>query len=131
MITDIKNGILPESNLLRKRFEAALVKKIGVIKTPYSFWPADRKINPPAKELLWAAILLDDKENFKIIEAVISSELEEKQKAKGRHESFSTLSDKARQLTQEYIHEFIELASTDTVKEKLMYKSKQFLPADK
>ena len=62
MVSDLKNEKLPESTLLRKRFEAALVKKLGVIKTPYSFWPVDKKINPSTKELLWAAVLLHDKE---------------------------------------------------------------------
>ena len=131
MIADLQKGIFPENNLLRKRFNAALVKKMGVIKTPYPFWPADRKINPPAKELLWAAILLDDKENFMLVEAVISSELEEKQKAKGQHENFSALSGKVKQLVQEYIREFVELPPSETLKKKLQHKSKQCLLADR
>ena len=127
MISDLKIGILPDNRLLRKRFNAALVKKMGVIRTPYSFWPADRKINPPAKELLWAAILLDDMENFRVVEAVIASELEEKQKAKGLPENFYSLSAQIKQFLQDYIHEFVELAPTETLREKLESKSRQFL----
>jgi len=127
MVSDLKNGIFPEKSLLRKRFDAALVKKMGIIRTPYSFWPIDRKINPPAKELLWAAILLDDIENFRVVEAVIASELEEKQKAKGLSESFHSLSGKVNQLIQEYISEFVDLAPTVILRDKLERKLKQFL----
>jgi hypothetical protein len=129
MVSDLKKGIFPENRLLRKRFDAALVKKMGVIRTPYSFWPADRKINPSAKELLWAAIILDDMDNFRVVEAVIVSELEEKQKAKGLPENFYSLAAKVKQLLQEYINEFVELAPTETLREELERKSKQFLPA--
>jgi hypothetical protein len=125
MVFDLKNGTLPENNLLRKRFEAALVKKMGVIRTPYSFWPADTKINPPAKQLLWAAILLQDKENFKVIEAIISSELEEKHRTKGQPDSIKALTAKVQQLLQAYIHEFIELAPDETFKKDLRRISEQ------
>jgi len=119
MVSDLKNGILPETDALRKRFDAALIKKMGVIRTPYSFWPGDTKINPPAKQLLWAAILLQDSENFKIVEAIITSELEEKQKVKGHTETLPSLTVKVDQLLQQYLNEFIELASDRTFKNKL------------
>lgn len=119
MVSDLKNGILPETNALRKRFDAALVKKMGVIRTPYSFWPGDTKINPPAKQLLWAAILLQDGENYKVVEAIISTELEEKMRAKGLHENMESLTAKVQQLLQEYLDEFIQLASDRTFKNKL------------
>lgn len=119
MVSDLKNGILPETNALRKRFDAALIKKMGVIRTPYSFWPGDTKINPPAKQLLWAAILLQDSENFKIVEAIITSELEEKQKVKGHTETLPSLTVKVDQLLQQYLNDFIELASDRTFKNKL------------
>ena len=119
IISDLKNGILPDNNLLRQRFEAALIKKMGVIRTPYSFWPADTKINPHAKQLLWAAILLQDKEKFEIVRAIISSELEEKQRAKGLRENMQSLTAKVHQLLQEYILEFIALAPDDIFQNKL------------
>lgn len=130
MVSELKSGIIPESSLLRRRFEAALVKKIGVIRTPYSFWPADRKINPSAKELLWAVILLNDMENFNVIEAVITTELEEKQKAKGVPENFDALSVKAKELIQEYITAFVELAPTESMRFQLEQKSRKFLCRD-
>jgi hypothetical protein len=122
MVSDLKNEKLPESTLLRKRFEAALLKKIGIIRTPYSFWPADRKINPSTKELLWAAVLLHDKENYRMIEAVILSELEEKMRAKGLQSSTHDLTDKVEQTIQDYIAELLGLAPSEVFKKKLQQK---------
>lgn len=122
MVSDLKNEKLPESTLLRKRFEAALIKKLGVIRTPYSFWPADRKINPSTKELLWAAVLLHDKENYRMIEAVILSELEEKMRAKGLQNSTHDLTDKVEQTMQDYIAELLGLAPSEVFKKKLQQK---------
>ena len=119
IISDLRNGILPDNNLLRKRFEAALIKKMGVIRTPYSFWPADTKINPHAKQLLWAAILLQDKENFEIVRVIITSELEEKQRARGQQENKQSLATKVHQLLQEYILEFMALAPDTIFQNKL------------
>jgi len=122
MVSDLKNKKLPESTLLRKRFEAALIKKLGVIRTPYSFWPADRKINPSTKELLWAAVLLHDKENYRMIEAVILSELEEKMRAKGLQNSTHDLTDKVEQTMQDYIAELLGLVPSEVFKKKLQQK---------
>jgi len=130
MVSDLKNGIFPDVSLLRKRFKAALVKKMGIMRTPYSFWPIDRKINPLAKELLWAAILLEDMENFRMVEAIITSELDEKLKVKGLQESSLSLSDNAKNLIQEYMREFVDLAPTEKSRDKLKQKSKMFLHAD-
>jgi len=122
MVSDLKNGIIPEDYPLQNRFETALVKKMGVIRTPYSFWPADKKINPSSKELLWAAVLLHDKENYRMIEAIISSELEEKSRAKGLHNSINDLALKVEQTMQDYIGEFIELAPSETFRNILQQK---------
>ena len=129
MVSDLRNEKLPESTLLRKRFEAALIKKLGVIQTPYSFWPADTKINPPSKQLLWAAILLHDIENFRMVEAIISSELEEQQKAKGVHDNMHVISTKVQQLINDYGREFVELAPSETFKKNLKHKLEELIPA--
>jgi len=128
MVSDLKNGLLPDTTLLRKRFDAALVKKMGVIRTPYSFWPADTKINPPAKQLLWATILLKDTENCKIVEAIISAELEEQQRAKGLSTNMQTLATKVLKLVQSYILEFIELAPHKPFRDKLQLLTTEIFP---
>ena len=122
MVSDLKLGILPEEYPLRKRFEAAIIKKMGVIRTPYSFWPADRKINPSTKELLWASVLLNDQENYRMIEAFISTELEEKLRARGLQNSGNDLTHMAKQTLQDYIAEFLGLAPSETFKKILQQK---------
>ena len=110
MVASLKAGTLPDNSLLRKRFTAALVKKMGIIKTPYPFWPTDPKINPPAKQLLWAATLLQDKENFELVAAIISTEMEERLQAQGRPASMRELGATVQELLHQYLHEFIDLA---------------------
>ena len=122
MVSDLELGILPEEYPLRKRFEAAIIKKMGVIRTPYSFWPADRKINPSTKELLWASVLLNDQENYRMIEAFISTELEEKLRARGLQNSSNDLTHMAEQTLQDYIAEFLGLAPSETFKKILQQK---------
>ena len=80
LISQLKKGTLPDPTSLKKRFDAALIKKIGVLRQPYMLWSADQKINPSAKHLLWAAILLENHENFKLIEGIIATEELERQK---------------------------------------------------
>ena len=122
MVSDLELGILPEEYPLRKRFEAAIIKKMGVIRTPYSFWPDDRKINPSTKELLWASVLLNDQENYRMIEAFISTELEEKLRARGLQNSGNDLTHMAEQTLQDYIAKFLGLAPSETFKKILQQK---------
>lgn len=129
MVTELQKGKLPDLKLLRKRFEAALVKKMGVIRTPYSFWPGDTKINPPAKHLLWAATLLDDKENFNVVAAIIATELEEKKRAKGHASSQQELGNELQGLLDEYLRELLELAPDETFRQVLRSGAGEILPA--
>ena len=128
MVDDLKMGRLPEIYPLRKRFELALIKKMGVIKTPYSFWPGDTKINPPTKQLLWASILLHDKENFGMVAAIISAEVEEKQRAKGKSAGIGEINSIVNELLESYIQEFIGLAPDDAFRETLMLKAAELFP---
>lgn len=65
---------MPSPAAVKKWLEIALVKKMGVISLPYHFWHGDEKINPASKHLLWAAILTEDHEKFKIVEGIIHTE---------------------------------------------------------
>ena len=128
MVSQLKEGKIPQPDLLRKRFDRALIKKLGVIKTPCSFWSSDKKINPSSKELLWAAIILNDKENYRMLEAVITSELEEKQRVRGLHDSIEILSDKVNQHMQDNIIEFLDLAPSETFRKVLQRKLQAVTP---
>jgi hypothetical protein len=128
MISALQNGTLPEKTSLRKRFDAALVKKTAVIRTPPSFWSADTKINPPARQLLWAAILLLDRENARLVEAVIGAELEERQRARGQPLSHGELTAGVRRQLQEFIGEFIGLAPDESFQEILRLRAAEVFP---
>ena len=118
MVAELKNGVLPEGGLLRKRFDRALVKKLAVIKTPPSFWTADKKINPGAKELLWAAILLEDRDNRMLVEGIIATEIEEKRKASGQ----AMAPVPAPALTVLFIDELLQLAPSEEFRRVLKQK---------
>ena len=118
MVSALKMGVVPEVNLLRKRFDRAMIKKLGVIKTPYSFWTADKKINPAAKELLWAAVLLEDRENFVLIAGIIATEMDEKSKASGQ----STTPLTGPETTETYISELLQLAPSEQFRQLLRHK---------
>ena len=90
-----------------------MVKKLGVLKTPYSFWPSDKKINPSAKELLWAAILLEDKGDFRLTEGIIATEVLEKQKASGQYIVNSDIAQSSKKMTSTCIDEFLALAPSE------------------
>ena len=128
MISALQNGTLPENSSLRKRFYAALVKKTAVIRTPPSFWSADTKINPPARQLLWAAILLLDCENASVVEAIIAAELEERQRARGQPLSHGELTAGVRHQLQDAIREFIGLAPDEAFRQTLRRKAEKVFP---
>ena len=82
MIRDLKNGKLPEIPPLKKRLQFAIIKKLGVIKQPYLFWPPDPKQNPPATHILWAALILGDSENVDLAADILMQEHHERMAAK-------------------------------------------------
>lgn len=119
MVLQLKSGIMPDTALLRKRFDRALVKKLGVVRTPPSFWTSDKKINPDSKELLWATILLEDRENYLLVEGIIDTETEEKRKASGY--SQAPLSGPA--IIESFISELLQLAPSDRFRQILRKKT--------
>ncbi|MFH1214951.1 MAG: hypothetical protein V1706_00450 [Pseudomonadota bacterium] len=64
MITALENGKLPDLSSLQHRLRAALIKKAAIVSQPYQLWPGDPKINPLSEHLLWAAVIIRDRENF-------------------------------------------------------------------
>jgi hypothetical protein len=129
MISLLKNAELVPKDQLRKRFDGAMVKKLGVLKTPYSFWPSDKKINPTAKELLWAAILLEDKGNFRLAESIIATEVAEKQKASGQYLVNSDIAQSSKKITANCLEEFLGLAPSKDFRKLLEQKIEKLLVA--
>ena len=124
MVSLLKQGKMVQLDLLRKRFDRALVKKLGVINTPYSFWSSDKKINPAAKELLWATILLEDRDNFMLVEGIIVTEIDEKNKASGRHNEPVS----GKRVIDEFVRELLQLTPSAKSRKFLEHKVQKTLP---
>ncbi len=127
MISSLKEAKIVPKDQLRKRFDRAMVKKFGVLKTPYSFWPSDKKINPSAKELLWAAILLEDKGDFRLTEGIIATEVAEKQKASGQYIINSDIAQSSKKITSTCLDEFLQLAPSKDFRKLLENKINKLL----
>ncbi|MBU4260394.1 MAG: hypothetical protein KKC76_00750 [Proteobacteria bacterium] len=118
MIHALRQNHLPEAAPLKARLRAAVVKKMAILRQPYLFWPQDTKINPPARHLLWAAVLLLDKENFELAGDILVMEMLES--ADARH-----LSDPATlrpQLINAELDELISIVSDHNLKTQLLEK---------
>lgn len=77
MIADLNRSIMPEPVNLTKRFDFALTKKLGVVNLPPAFRMQDPKFNPRSDHLLWAALLLLDRNRIELALSVIAVELSE------------------------------------------------------
>ena len=74
----LEQGEAPDIELLGRRFDLAMTKKLGVVKLPPAFWMQDTKINPRADHLLQAALLLGDRERCDMAVSVLAVENIEK-----------------------------------------------------
>jgi len=77
----LEQGEAPDIELLGRRFDLAMTKKLGVVKLPPAFWMQDTKINPRADHLLQAALLLGDRERCDMAVSVLAVENIEKKPA--------------------------------------------------
>jgi hypothetical protein len=123
MIDLLKKGETIDLKILRNRFDRALVKKIGVINTPYSFWSSDPKINPRTKELIWAAILLEDTDNFNILKGIAITEVVEKKRASGKTNSAGT-HENDNSVADGILQELLELVPDESLRHSLEKKIK-------
>ncbi len=128
----LKNSSILLSDLLRKRLEVAITKKLGVINLPYHFWSSDKKINPLTEHLLWAAVLLEDQEKINLIEGIILVETTETMQAKGN----KTPSKKELYLIVEnivcsYANHLVEYSQDHEVKKTISDKIQKSLPRER
>lgn len=125
IFTVLYQGELPDFVVLRKRFDLAVIKKMGVLKQPPAMWPVDPKINPPSKSLLFAALLLDDKEAMATVYGIVQAEVEERLRARGRRpsaEEIARLIDEAQQQIQPYLEE----TGDEVLRNELFIRAQRF-----
>jgi hypothetical protein len=75
ILESLKEGVLPSAGSLRRRLTLALVKKTGILQQPRACWSNDPKINPEARHMLWAAVILEDDEAIGLAAGLLSLEL--------------------------------------------------------
>ena len=80
MVEILSGGARPDSRTLRQRFEMAVIKKLGVVRLPPAFRMRDPKVNPRIDHLLWAALLLGDREKVDIVLSIMAIETAEEKK---------------------------------------------------
>ena len=71
MVRDIEQGILPDVGLLRGRCHAAVTKKLALVRLPPAYWERDPKRNPDTGHMLWAILLLQDRDLLEVVKGVI------------------------------------------------------------
>lgn len=101
---DLGKGKRVDVDLLGRRFDLAITKKLGVVKLPPSFWMQDPKINPRVDHLLWAALLLGDPERVALAFSVLAVEHEEQQKKRPPAERESVV-----QILDGYVQQLLAL----------------------
>ena len=119
MIACLQKGEFPSAEELGPRFQAAVIKKMGVLKQPFLCRTQDKKINPSRKEMLWAAFVLKDRESVETVVSLITSEEYDSWKSRKGQAETSDLSRQVEQQVSRYVEEFYTLAPDEDFKEKL------------
>jgi len=104
IFSELTRGERVDSDLLKRRFDVAMTKKLGVVKLPPSFWMQDPKINPRTDHLLWAALLLNDPDRVALAFSALAVEHDEQQKKQAveARESMGEVLDR-------FLQQFLEL----------------------
>jgi hypothetical protein len=89
IFSDLAGGEPIDAGLLRRRFDVAMIKKLGVVKLPPSFWMQDSKINPRADHLLWVSLLLGDQDRVNLAFSALAVEHDELQQRRTAEEQES------------------------------------------
>ena len=132
IISHLKNSQLPPNGTLQKWLNIALVKKMGVINLPHLFWHTDKKINPPAKYLLWAAILTEDRKKYCVVEGIIHTETQALGPPDSRDATHDPMDTSLEQnVMTSYLNELLGICQDAAFRDRITAKIKNVLPATK
>lgn len=129
IISQLKQSRMPPPAAVKQWLKIALVKKIGVISLPYHFWHGDNKINPAAKHLLWAAILVEDSEKFATVEGIIHTEYIGAGKDPALLNTRIRKDSPVGRTVTGYVEELLALAPEPAFRKLLADKANKILPA--
>jgi hypothetical protein len=120
MIRQLQSGLMPDKLRLDGLVSAALVKKTAIVKLPPQFWYEDPKMNPVSIHLLWACLVLGDKEKFALVEGILSEEW----LARGRTEEVVELE----LFVEEKLYELLSLITDHRLRRQVVRNIKNTLP---
>lgn len=129
ILFQLQKSRMPASAAVKKWLAIALIKKMGVLNLPYHCWHTDPKINPPAKYLLWAAILAEDKERFAIVEGIIHTELRAAESVGARRTTQEAQAAATGKIVNRYVNELLALSPKPAFRNELAGKVKKILPS--
>jgi len=120
VVSDLKKGLLPKDlSAFKKRFEIAMIKKMGVLRLPYHFWSNDPKINPSSEQLVWATLILEDPGFFVQVEEVVALEVSEQLQGKS---TANELLSAIRERLNEHMDTFVGFAPNESFRHLLAGK---------
>jgi len=126
MISSLKKAKLPKNDVLRNRFNAAVIKKMAVLKMPHTFWQSDNKINPAIEHLFWAAIMLEDQDNFNLVEGLAFAECQEKVRLKDNSEDLPSMEE----ISAGPLKKLLDLAPEKSFRKILLEKIRKTIPEE-
>lgn len=74
MITCLTNNKFPDKSPLKGRLHIALIKKEAIFALPHNFRVSDPKMNPRSDHMIWAAVLIEDKDLFDLTTTILFTE---------------------------------------------------------
>jgi hypothetical protein len=110
MITALKENTIPKESSIKGRLNIALIKKEAILNLPKNFHVADPKINPRPDHMIWAAVLLKDKDLFDITTSIFLTEIDIQQTTAGTDQK-----DQAIRL-EKILRELLSLPSENQIK---------------
>ena len=96
---ELAAGQRPDLDQLGRMFDVAMTKKMAVLALPPQFWVSDAKINPRADHLLWAALLLEDRERLALAVTALAAEAEGHGRLRQAPDLDGLLTDQVRRLS--------------------------------
>lgn len=128
MVAGLALGQLPDEGLLRRRFDMAMTKKMGIVRLPPALWPGDPKINPRADHLFWASLLLRDRQRIDLALAVLAAEQAERLRSASADQE--GLAGEARKLLQRLFAQIGDAQLREAFRGELARTVPEWLPGE-
>lgn len=120
-ISTLQQGLLPEPASYNGRLRAALVKKLAMLQLGRQFRHNDDKINPNASHMLWAAIILEEKETVATCLDILLTEDLESRPAKASSNPDDTAI-RRQQLLRQSLEQLLATSSSPSLNSTLRAK---------